>query len=123
MSHYSQELINSQKEVLENQKVEVEQELEKVARFDEESGSYIALQPEYDAGSAEDSGEASFESETLQTNAAVVSELQANLDDINAALSKIDMGEYGVCEASGDMISEERLRAYPAARTCEEESV
>lgn len=38
------------------------------------------------------------------------------LEEINAALSRIDNGTYGVCEATGDKIDRERLEAVPFAR-------
>lgn len=38
------------------------------------------------------------------------------IEEINAALSRIDNGTYGVCEASGDKIEKERLKAVPYAR-------
>lgn len=38
------------------------------------------------------------------------------LREINRALEKIDQGTYGVCEATGEYISVERLRAMPYTR-------
>ncbi len=38
------------------------------------------------------------------------------LKEINRALEKIENGSYGVCEATGDFISIERLRAMPYTR-------
>ncbi len=38
------------------------------------------------------------------------------LQEINAALDKIDQGKYGICEMSGELISDERLLAMPTAR-------
>jgi RNA polymerase-binding protein DksA len=38
------------------------------------------------------------------------------LREINRALDKIDAGNYGVCEATGEFISVERLRAMPYTR-------
>jgi hypothetical protein len=35
-----------------------------------------------------------------------------------AALRRIEEGSYGVCEISGKIVSEERLRALPATRCC-----
>ncbi len=36
--------------------------------------------------------------------------------EINEALKRIDAGTYGICEMSGDLISEERLEALPFTR-------
>jgi RNA polymerase-binding transcription factor DksA len=40
----------------------------------------------------------------------------AALSDIDLALSKMENGTYGICEATGEPIPEERLRAIPWAR-------
>jgi len=38
------------------------------------------------------------------------------LQEINHALEKIEKGTYGICEMSGELISDERLMAMPTAR-------
>lgn len=38
------------------------------------------------------------------------------LQEINRALKKIEDGTYGICEMSGELISDERLVAIPTAR-------
>ncbi len=43
---------------------------------------------------------------------------RGELDDINAALKRIDAGTYGDCEACGRRIGRQRLRAIPEARRC-----
>ena len=40
------------------------------------------------------------------------------LDEIDAALVRIDDGSYGLCSACGRPISEERLEAVPYATLC-----
>lgn len=40
------------------------------------------------------------------------------VDEIRAALRRVDEGEYGVCEACGDDIGERRLLARPMATHC-----
>ncbi|MCB9688605.1 MAG: TraR/DksA C4-type zinc finger protein [Alphaproteobacteria bacterium] len=40
------------------------------------------------------------------------------VDEIRAAIRRIDDGEYGVCEACGDDIGERRLLARPMATHC-----
>lgn len=39
------------------------------------------------------------------------------LDEIDAALERMDKGTYGVCEISGEPIDFDRLQALPWART------
>ena len=45
-------------------------------------------------------------------------QMRAKLNEIGAALDRIESGDYGVCETCGSQISEERLRAVPYARLC-----
>lgn len=40
------------------------------------------------------------------------------VDEIRAALKRLQDGEYGVCEACGDEVGERRLLARPTARHC-----
>ena len=48
----------------------------------------------------------------------VASEAQARIAEIDAALGRVDAGNYGVCEACGKPIPEERLEAVPYATLC-----
>ena len=43
---------------------------------------------------------------------------QYTLDEIDAALIRIEEGSYGVCEICGEPIGAERLSAIPWARLC-----
>ncbi len=40
------------------------------------------------------------------------------VDEIRAALKRLQEGEYGVCEACGDEVGDRRLLARPTARHC-----
>jgi len=40
------------------------------------------------------------------------------LDSIDAALSRIEEGEYGKCDNCGDLIHEKRLDAFPCSQHC-----
>ena len=114
---YSPEFLADRREALLAQKSATEAELQKIARFDEASGSWMAIQSETDPDTTEEADETALESETTQTNMALVKELETTLNDTLAALKKLDTDSYGVCEATGAWIDEERLIAYPAART------
>ena len=50
--------------------------------------------------------------------AALISQARAHLDAIEAALRKIDSGNYEICDKCGGLIGPERLAARPAAVTC-----
>ena len=56
-----------------------------------------------------------FERAQLQS---VLDAARARLTDIDAALERVAAGAYGVCEACGSPIGDERLDALPATRRC-----
>ena len=68
----------------------------------------------YDDGFA-DSGQVTAERGEVE---ALVGTLRDTLNEIDAALAKFDNGTYGRCEECGGPISDARLEAKPAARTC-----
>lgn len=45
-------------------------------------------------------------------------QLRRELDDIEAALGRMDDGTYGDCEVCGQPIASERLAALPLTRRC-----
>jgi RNA polymerase-binding transcription factor DksA len=49
---------------------------------------------------------------------ALASSLREQLDDVEAALAKLDEGTYGLCERCSEPIAEARLEAVPASRFC-----
>lgn len=55
--------------------------------------------------------------ERSQTDALLAQSTQ-RLADIAAALERLDVGTYGVCENCGEPIPAARLEARPYARTC-----
>ena len=46
--------------------------------------------------------------------------LRALLSEVDLAISKLDDGNYGVCETCGAEIAQPRLEAMPATRWCVE---
>ncbi len=52
-----------------------------------------------------------------RTDQALLLTLQTELSEIEAALGRIDAGNYGICEKTGKPIPVARLRANPIART------
>ena len=49
---------------------------------------------------------------------AVLRQATADLDELDAAVRRVDDGTYGVCERCGRPIAPARLEARPAARRC-----
>jgi DnaK suppressor protein len=49
---------------------------------------------------------------------ALVRQADHQLDEIDAALQRLDAGTYGTCEVCGTSIDGKRLEARPTARVC-----
>lgn len=56
-----------------------------------------------------------------QKDIAIAEGFDNELEEIEAALARIDDGSYGTCETCGKAIPKERLEAKPAARFCVED--
>jgi DnaK suppressor protein len=46
--------------------------------------------------------------------------IQADLQDVEHALRKMDTGEYGCCEKTGQSFTENQIYALPTARTVDD---
>lgn len=51
-------------------------------------------------------------------NRTLAAQLQDQLDDVEAALGRIDAGSYGTCEVCGKPVTAARLEAMPSTRFC-----
>lgn len=56
--------------------------------------------------------------EDFEEKSALMTPLEARLEQVDAALAKIEAGTYGRCRVCGNPIEETRLAANPAAETC-----
>lgn len=115
---YNQDFIGSQKERLLKEKLHIEKELTQVAVYNEAEDKYVPKFEEFSPGETEDNEEAADEVTNYEENIAQARSLVRLLEEIKAALTKIEAGKYGYCENCNSYISEERLKAYPAAATC-----
>jgi len=88
------------------------------ANYDADEDRYIPKFQEFSADEAEDEDEAVDEVVNYEETAARVADAVKSLNEVNVALEKIATGRYGVCEGGGELIPEDRLRAYPAAAAC-----
>lgn len=80
----------------------------------------MVKQKETDLSSSEIGDEADVASQTLEREMMfeMTNGERIVLDDIEAALRRIEKGEFGLCESCHKRISSERLRAMPWARYC-----
>lgn len=46
--------------------------------------------------------------------------IRKELDDVNRALLKMDLGLFGICETTGQVMPPELLKVLPTARTADE---
>jgi RNA polymerase-binding protein DksA len=109
---------------LEEEKHRLEGEVEEMEREGHEALSEASGENNYRDHMA-DQGTATFEREldmTLEGN------VREALGAVNAALERMDAGEYSTCARCGKKIADERLEAMPTATLCitckaEEESL
>ena len=73
-----------------------------------------AAAPEFDENFA-DSAQVTAE---LGENLNMAASLRDQLTEVEAALARIDGGDYGTCEICGTTITDARLEAMPATRFC-----
>ena len=67
-----------------------------------------------------DVGSETFEREK---DISILEQIEAELEDVEHALHRLDDGTYGTCEVDGKPIPADRLEAMPAARFCLEHQV
>jgi RNA polymerase-binding transcription factor DksA len=63
-----------------------------------------------------DENEVADKLEEYEGNAGIVTQLESQLNEVIAALDRIEKGTYGTCEKCGKPIEKERLMASPSAR-------
>jgi DnaK suppressor protein len=66
-------------------------------------------------GHIADAGSEMFE---RSRDLSIVADLEAQLTDVDHALTRLGNGTYGICEACGRQIGPERLAARPMTRFC-----
>lgn len=101
---------------LQQQKSQLEKELESFAKEDKNNkNNWEVKYPNREDGDKDEEADEVQEYENLLS---LEQSLEVKLKDVNDALEKIRKGTYGICEKCGKAIEEERLKVYPAARLC-----
>lgn len=94
-------------------RAQLEEERARIRAQLEQMG-YGGVRLTFDEGFA-DSGQVTAERGEVE---ALAGTLLETLTEVEDALSKLDSGNYGICESCGQPIAEARLEAKPAARLC-----
>ena len=116
----NQKQIQEFKERLEKEKKAVEEQLEGIAKKDQNlkddwDSKFPKLNGEFGGAALEVGAD---EVEAYGNRLPVEFALELKLRDINAALGKLKKDGYGKCENCGKKIDEKRLEIYPEARLC-----
>ena len=93
---------------------------ETLARLATLAGDFDALVEASEGSNADDEHDpegATIAFERSQVDA-LARQAREHLREIDAALARLDAGDYGTCERCGRPISAGRLEARPTARTC-----
>jgi RNA polymerase-binding protein DksA len=101
-------------EILERERQET---LQRLATLTDDFAEVVAASRDSNADDEHDPEGATIAFERSQLDA-LVSQARGHLAEIDAAITRLDVGTYGVCERCGQPISDARLRARPVARTC-----
>ena len=90
---------------------------QRLERLRAEHAGFVAASRDSNADDEHDPEGATIAFERSQV-ATLVREGEQHLDDIDAALARLDAGTYGSCERCGSPIPEGRLEARPTTRRC-----
>ena len=63
-------------------------------------------------------GDAATQIHSMEVNQSIRGHLEAELEEVDAALERVAQGTYGTCELCGQPISDERLEVRPTTRFC-----
>ena len=74
------------------------------------------------AGNDQHQGDIGTETFEREKDFSLLEQLESEINDLDAALRKIDEGTYGRCEVCGKEVDPERLEAMPGTRTCREDA-
>ncbi|MCC6520684.1 TraR/DksA C4-type zinc finger protein [Candidatus Nomurabacteria bacterium] len=104
------------KKKLEDEHAVLLESLEKIGVEDPKTHTWEAV-PDMSEGTEADANMLADRAEDYEERSALIRSLGERIGEVSYALKKFDLGTYGICEKTGEMISSERLEANPAART------
>lgn len=107
------------KKILEKEKTKIENQLKRFAKKSNKGDDWQP-NPSSEASNIQmaELGEVATAITQMETNLESEKVLESSLKEVNDALERIENGNYGICEKTGEIIKEERLKANPTAKTC-----
>jgi RNA polymerase-binding transcription factor DksA len=106
------------KKKLEEERMQLEAGLSRIAKQNPENPEdWEPTSPKMNV-MVSDKSELADTFEELEGQAQIEVRLEQRLNEVKAALKRMEEGRYGKCEVDGKEISEKRLETNPAARTC-----
>jgi DnaK suppressor protein len=96
---------------------ERQQALRRLANLAHDFDEVVAASRDTNADDEHDPEGATIAFERSQIGA-LVRQAEHHLEEIDAAMKRLDARTYGACDECGRPIGEERLRARPTARAC-----
>ncbi len=103
------------KKKLEDEHAVLLESLEKIGVEDPKTHTWEAV-PDMSEGTEADPNMLADRAEDYEERSALIRSLGERISEIDYALTKFDLGTYGICEKTGQPIAKERLEAYPSAR-------
>ena len=110
--------INYFKKKLDEEKTRLEEQLSKIATRNPKNSEDWEMRPGELNVLASDPSEMADTVEEYGNIMAIGAEIEHRLNEVDAALKRIEENKYGVCKTEGCAIEEERLEADSAAATC-----
>jgi RNA polymerase-binding transcription factor DksA len=118
MKNIDKKTLAELRQLLENDKETLFQELSGIGTQNPNTGDWQAVPMETDGEAESDYTDQADYVEDFESRSARLSEIEKRYKEVVDALHKMDTGTYGVCEKSGQPIELDRLMANPAAKTC-----
>ncbi len=118
MKNIDKKTLAELRQLLENDKETLFQELSGIGTQNPNTGDWQAVPMETDGEAESDYTDQADYVEDFESRSARLSEIEKRYKEVVDALHKMDIGTYGVCEKSGQPIEIDRLMANPAAKTC-----
>ena len=106
------------KDKLQKERTLLEDELKSVGQTDPDNpGEWKAISADNEVDSA-DENDVADRFEELEENEMIINQLEPQLNEVIAALVRVEQGKYGLCSVCGEVIEKDRLEANPSAKTC-----